>query len=84
MLRDLEAGRRRLYQAPTVRDWSVCRFHGERGGGSSGAVNGAYRYMQRFTISEKTVEIHRANVMRKMQARSLASLVHMAVSLRDD
>jgi FixJ family two-component response regulator len=35
----------------------------------------------RFTISEKTVEIHRANVMRKMRARSLASLVHMAVSL---
>ncbi len=35
----------------------------------------------RFTISEKTVEIHRANVMRKMRARSLASLVHMAVNL---
>jgi FixJ family two-component response regulator len=29
-------------------------------------------------ISEKTVEIHRANVMRKMQAKSLADLVKMA------
>jgi FixJ family two-component response regulator len=29
-------------------------------------------------ISEKTVEIHRANVMRKMQVKSLADLVKMA------
>jgi len=29
-------------------------------------------------ISDKTVEIHRANVMRKMQAKSLADLVKMA------
>ena len=38
----------------------------------------------RLTISGKTVEIHRANVMRKMFARSLASLIHMAVSLQND
>ncbi len=31
-------------------------------------------------ISEKTVEIHRANVMRKMQAKSLAQLVKMATN----
>ncbi len=37
-----------------------------------------------LTISEKTVEIHRANVMNKMCAKSLASLVKMAISLPDD
>ena len=38
----------------------------------------------RLAISEKTVEIHRARVMRKMRARSLAALVQMAVGLPDD
>jgi FixJ family two-component response regulator len=36
-----------------------------------------------LSISEKTVEIHRANVMNKMCAKSLASLVTMAINLRD-
>ena len=35
----------------------------------------------RFDISEKTVEAHRANIMRKMQAESFAALVRMAVAL---
>jgi FixJ family two-component response regulator len=34
-----------------------------------------------LAISEKTVEVHRANVMRKMQANSLANLVKMILSL---
>jgi FixJ family two-component response regulator len=48
----------------------------------TGETNKSIAY--RLTISEKTVEIHRASVMRKMRAKSLASLVYMAVSLRND
>ena len=29
-------------QAPAVRGWAVCRFHGAGGGGPEGARNGAY------------------------------------------
>ncbi len=35
---------------------------------------------RQLDISERTVEIHRANVMRKMQAKSLADLVKMATA----
>ena len=31
-------------QAPAVRDWSVCRFHGARGGAPKGERNGMYRH----------------------------------------
>lgn len=36
---------------------------------------------RRLDISEKTVEIHRAKVMQKMQAKSLADLVKMVATL---
>ena len=31
-------------QAPAVRGWAVCRFHGARGGGPKGERNGMYRH----------------------------------------
>jgi hypothetical protein len=31
-------------QAPAVRGWTVCRFHGARGGGPMGSRNGRYRH----------------------------------------
>jgi two-component system response regulator FixJ len=37
-----------------------------------------------LSISSRTVEVHRANVMSKMQARSLPELVRMAISLGFD
>jgi two-component system response regulator TtrR len=37
---------------------------------------------RRLGIGEKTVEIHRSNVMKKMHAKSLANLVLMVADLR--
>lgn len=31
-------------KAPAVRGWTVCRFHGARGGGPKGKGNGAYKH----------------------------------------
>jgi len=35
---------RKPCQAPAVRGWAVCRFHGARGGGPRGRANGAYKH----------------------------------------
>lgn len=35
---------RKPCQAPAVRGWAVCRFHGARGGAPKGKANGAYRH----------------------------------------
>lgn len=35
---------RKPCQAPAVRGWTVCRFHGARGGAPRGKRNGAYRH----------------------------------------
>ena len=35
-------------------------------------------------VSPKTIEVHRANVMQKMQAESLAELVKMSIAARED
>ena len=35
---------KRPCQAPAVRGWTVCRFHGARGGAPTGKRNGMYRH----------------------------------------
>ncbi len=40
------------------------------------------RIARRLNISDKTVEIHRAKVMEKMQAKSLAELVKMVSTVQ--
>ena len=35
---------RKPCRAPAVQGWSVCRFHGARGGAPKGARNGAYKH----------------------------------------
>ena len=42
------------------------------------------RIAAQFEISPRTVEVHRARVMEKMQARSLSHLVRMALATQDD
>ena len=38
--------------------------------------------LQELGIAEKTIKIHRARVMKKMKARSLADLIHFADKVR--
>ena len=35
---------RRQCRAPAVRGWTVCRFHGARGGAPKGKANGAWKH----------------------------------------
>src|SRR5271169_3563664 len=35
---------RQRCKAPAVRGWSVCRFHGARGGAPKGRANGAWKH----------------------------------------
>jgi hypothetical protein len=36
-------GTREQCKAPAVRSWTVCRFHGARGGTPKGTANGSYK-----------------------------------------
>jgi len=46
---------RKPCQAPAVTGWTVCRFHGARGGGPKGKRNGRYRHgrFSKATIAEQ-------------------------------
>jgi FixJ family two-component response regulator len=62
------------FDALTAREKEVIGFV------SAGLSN--KRIAAEMGISEATAKVHRANIMRKMQARSLAELVRMADMLR--
>jgi hypothetical protein len=54
---------RKPCQAPAVRGWSVCRFHGARGGAPKGKANGAYTHGQ-HTIEAVEGRRHIRELMR--------------------
>ena len=59
-------------KAPAVRGWTVCRFHGARGGGPRGERNGMYRH---GLFTKEAMEERRLlrELLRKSQ-KTLASL----------
>lgn len=69
-----EAALLALYDRLTPREKEVMSFV------ASGLMN--KQVAARMELSEITVKIHRGNVMRKMEAQSLADLVRMAEQLR--
>lgn len=69
----IEAGLHRRYEALTPREREVMGFV------VTGLMN--KQVAARMDLSEITVKIHRGNVMRKMEAPSLADLVRMAERL---
>ncbi len=56
-------------QAPAVRGWAVCRFHGARGGAPKGAQNGSYKH---GLYTKTAVEERRA--IRELLRRSCDAL----------
>jgi len=56
-------------QAPAVRGWTVCRFHGARGGAPKGALNGNYKHR---LYTNTAVEERR--VIRELLRRSCDTL----------
>jgi len=59
-------------KAPAVTGWTVCRFHGARGGAPSGARNGAYRH---GVYTAEAIEVRRiCSELDRRARRAIASL----------
>ena len=58
-------------KAPAVRGWTVCRFHGARGGGPKGKQNGMYRH---GLYTNEAIE----------ERRALSALLHASRESLDD
>jgi hypothetical protein len=59
-------------RAPAVTGWTVCRFHGARGGGPKGKANGNYRH-GRFTC-EAIAQRQELSALVKMMAQFVKGL----------
>ena len=63
---------RKPCQAPAVRGWAVCRFHGAGGGAPKGARNGWYK---NGLFTKKAAEEHRVvRELLRQSRRALATL----------
>ncbi len=59
-------------EAPAVRGWTVCRFHGARGGGPKGESNGRYRHG--LYTKEGVEERHLLRELLRQSRKALAAL----------
>ncbi len=63
---------RKRCRAPAVKGWTVCRFHGARGGGPKGRRNGMYKH-GRYT-KEATQERRALSDLLRQAQQALADL----------
>jgi hypothetical protein len=68
---------RRRCQARAVRGWTVCRFHGARGGAPKGGANGAWRH-GRYTMKQRPSD-ESAQRWSRQHARRLQSYRCMVI-----
>ncbi len=59
-------------QAPAVRGWAVCRFHGARGGAPKGAQNGSYKHG--LYMNEAIEERRALSALLRVSRKSLDAL----------
>ena len=61
-------------KAPAVRGWTVCRFHGARGGGPKGKRNGGYRHG--LYTQDAAEDRRRISELLRRSREALAKILH--------